>query len=93
MESLVFAVIAGLGSHSWWVFGGVFIGLPMLLAVPYLGALIIVLISGIYGVLAYSLASLLIPQQAGVIVATILVFLVALGVHFGAATHAKDLSR
>lgn len=91
-EIFLISVGLGLGVKSWWVFGGALVGLYIVLLVPYLGTVLLLLLSAIWGYIGWEIGSLFKNVGAQVVLGA-LAFLSGVGVHFSARQWFEDNSR
>jgi hypothetical protein len=72
-QFLILAIVAGLASESWWVFGGVFLGLPVAMLVPGLGTLLVVALTAGWGYCGYHVGDWVSSgDTGGIVVITII---------------------
>ena len=90
VEISIIAIIIGICMQSWWWFGGSLVGLFILLAIPYLGAVLCVVLSLAWGVIGYAIGDWLISNAAGWVIG-ILAVISGLAVHFSGRQWMKDL--
>ncbi len=81
LEEFVSAVIIGIMTHSLWVGVIAFFVIGFLWAVPVIGKILIFAFSGIYGVAAYAILSLLCVPSALCFGVAALIFLSSVGAH------------
>jgi hypothetical protein len=88
-EILCIAIVAGMLCRSWWTFGGVFIGLCIILYIPVLSGILLVILSLFWGFFGYALGALF-QSTAAMVVLGILGFFTGLGVHLSGRQWARD---
>lgn len=89
-ELFIIAVICGAVWKSWWIFGGVWVGLSLLLSVKVLNKVMCVLLSLGWAVGGLAVGMIFGSDAASYVLA-LLAFLAGLGVHFGALQYHNDL--
>ncbi|WP_222622704.1 hypothetical protein [Ramlibacter albus] len=89
-QVFIAACIAGYLASSWWVFGGVFVGLAVLANIPYLGKLVGFAMAVAFGVLVYYVCKELGSPEAGYVIGGI-VFLGFLAANMAMSRHLGDL--
>lgn len=89
-EIFIIAILAGLFKESWWWFGGTFIGLAILLSIPFLGTAFCIVLSLLWGIIGYSFGAMLSDAAAWVI--GILSFMAGLGIHFSGRQGIQDMN-
>jgi cation transport ATPase len=79
LEILVFSVILGIHFKSWWVFGGSLIGFIVCYLLPYIGVILSIGFSVLWGYLAY----LFLDNFSSTIrtIGVVLAFIMSLGMH------------
>jgi hypothetical protein len=89
----IFLIAAGLGFYmsSWYVFGGVLIGLMIALFIPYISILLMLLLSISWGVIGYWLGQFFSVEASYVLAG--LGFIMGLGVHFAALEWSQDIGK
>ncbi|MBR6444887.1 MAG: hypothetical protein IKS94_00400 [Prevotella sp.] len=85
----IIAIALGFVFKSWWVGLGVFVGLGVLLMIPYVGTLVCLLLSIMYAYIGYVAGSYLFGTSAGWVIA-ILVGIGSLGINFSSRDWLKD---
>lgn len=89
-EIFIIAAVIGLVEQSWWYFGGILLGLSILLNIPFFGALLCILLSIAWGVIGFFIGSLLDSDAASWVIG-ILAFIAGLGIHFSGKQWFNDL--
>ena len=90
-EIVIIAIIVGVVQQSWWWFGGSLVGLLLLLAIPYVGSLLCIILSLAWGVIGYVIGINFISDNAAWVMG-ILATLAGLGIHFSGREWFKDLN-
>lgn len=89
-EILLIAIGLGILYKSWWVFGGVLLGLFTLMHIPFLGTLFLLCLSLVLGVIGWAFG-LMAESLGAQVVLALLGFLAGVGIHFSARQHLEDL--
>lgn len=89
-EIFIIAVVIGLTKQSWWYFGGILLGLSILLGIPFLGALLCILLSIAWGIIGFFIGSLFDSNAASWVIG-ILAFIAGLSIHFSGKQWLNDL--
>jgi len=89
-EIILISIGYGLAEKSWYIFGGVFLGLIFILQIKVLSYLLLILLSIVWGAIGYGLGTIFGSTEA-MVVLSILGFLLGLGVHFSALEGYEDL--
>lgn len=90
VEIAIVAIIAGYAYKSWWVFGGVLLGLIIGLVIPGVAIFVAIGFSIAWGFIGYAIGSWFSGQAA--IVLAIIGFLAGLGLHLSAIEWAQDIA-
>ncbi|MBQ3754243.1 MAG: zinc ribbon domain-containing protein [Prevotella sp.] len=91
VQIFIIAIIMGFACKSWWVGGGVFIGLSILMLIPYIGQVVCVILSLLYAYIGYLLGEHFFSSEAGWVIA-IFVGLGSLGVNLSSRQWLSDVS-
>lgn len=92
IEIIFMSIILGWGFHSWWVFGGVFLGTMTALAASKIFANVLCLAFSLFwGFIGYGIGTLFHSPGAKVVLA-IIAFVGTLGVHLSAVEWHSDMS-
>lgn len=89
-EIAIIAIVAGIYTKSWLIFGATFVGLAAALAFPIVAIPLMVLLSIGWGVIGYSIGSLVGSKDASVVLG-IIGLLAGLGVHMAAIKWVEDI--
>lgn len=90
-QVVVASAIAGFATKSWWVFGGVFLGLAIVAQIPFIGKLVGLVMAAASALLVYGVCQHFgAPEAAGYVLGG-LVFLATLGANLAMSQHVKDL--
>ena len=89
-EIFIIAVVCGLYFTSWWVFGGVLLGLIIGLFIPQVAIPFIILLSVGWGAVGYGIGSMFGSTGASIVLGVI-GLLAGVGSHLGALQWAKDV--
>jgi len=89
-EIFIIAIGLGLFAQSWWVFGGVFLGLIISLFIPKVSIILMIAFSLCWAVIGYGFGSLFGSVGASIVL-SILGLISGLGLHFSALEWAQDL--
>lgn len=84
------AIGLGLFAQSWWVFGGVLLGLLLAILIPGIAIVLMVAFSLAWGAIGYAIGTLFDSFGASVVLC-IIGFLFGLGVHLSALEWAQDV--
>lgn len=82
VQALIIGVLLGIAYKSWWIGGGTFLGLLILLQIPFVGTFICILLSLIYGFIGYTIGTHFFSTSAGWVI----------GIFVGLGTLAMNLS-
>jgi hypothetical protein len=91
VQALIIGVLLGIAYKSWWIGGGTFFGLLILLQIPYIGTFICILLSLIYGFIGYIIGTHFFSTSAGWVIG-IFVGLGTLAMNLSSKQWIKDLS-
>lgn len=92
LQVLVVATAAGWHYQSWFVFGGVLLGLFVLVAIPVVGQIVGVLLAAAFGLIGYYLGNWSWGREAGYFFG-IVWFLMGIGANFGAAEYFRSIAK
>ena len=90
LQIFIIAVIMGFAYKSWWIGGGVLIGLNILLLIPYIGQVVCVILSLLYAYIGYLLGERFFSSEAGWVIA-IFVGLGSLGINLSSRQWLRDV--
>lgn len=82
IQAFIIGVLMGLAFKSWWIGGGVILGLLILLQIPYIGTFICILLSITYAYIGYKFGTHFFSTSAGWVI----------GIFVGFSTLAMNLS-
>lgn len=90
----IFLIAGGLGlyTESWWVFGGLFIGLIIGLFIPFVAIPLMILLSLCWGAIGFGIGTLF-GSTAAAAVLGIIGLLAGAGVHMAALEWTKDIGK
>ncbi len=92
-EILIIAILSGLAFQSWWVFGGVILGLPIMLGFRVLALVLCVLLSLVWGAIGFGIGAVIGGgSMSASIVIGILGILAGLGTHLSALEWTEDIA-
>ena len=89
-EIAIVAIIAGFMYHSWWVFGGVLLGLIIGIIIPGVAIFVAIGFSIAWGFIGYTIGSMF-SNEASIVLA-IIGFLAGLGLHLSGIEWAQDVA-
>ena len=89
-EIFIIAAIIGLAEQSWWYFGGILLGLSILLSIPFLGALLCILLSIAWGIIGFFIGSFLDSDAASWVIG-IFAFIAGLAINLSGKQWLNDL--
>ena len=91
LEILILSIAAGFETSSWWVFGGVFLGLLTVINIPQLVEFICWIAAIAWGVIGFGIGKSLIEDTGAAVVLFIILGLVSYGVHKAAIQYFNDV--
>lgn len=91
IQAFVIGILLGIAYKSWWIGGGTFIGLLILLQIPYIGTFVCIILSLIYAFIGYTLGTTFFSTNAGWVIG-IFVGLSTLAMNLSSKQWIKDLS-
>ena len=91
LEILILSIAAGFETSSWWVFGGVFLGLLTVINIPQLVEFICWIAAIAWGVIGFGIGMSLIEDTGAAVVLFIILGLVSYGVHKAAIQYFNDV--
>ena len=90
IEVFVISIVAGLYYSSWWVFGGVLLGLIIAVFIKILSVPLTLAFSACWGYIGYMIGSYFESRSASIVLA-IIGFLAGLGCHLAACEWVRDI--
>jgi len=91
-QSLIIGAAVGGSYESWYWFVGIVLGGWVLLAIPYVGKLMAILLSAAWGAVAAAVAAHFTENdQTAMVVSGIVVFMLAAGINVAGVDHLKDV--
>ena len=91
-EIILLSIAVGIGTQSWWWFGGIFLGSFIIICIPILNIIFSIFMSILWGVIGYALGEGIGANGANWVIA-IIATLIAGGMHMGAIEYAVDIDR
>ena len=85
----IIAIVLGIIYKSWWIGLGAFIGLGVLIFIPYIGIIVCILMSGLYAFIGFKIGAFFFSNEAGWVIA-ILVGIGSLGINLSSRKWLKD---
>lgn len=90
-EIFIVSIVVGITMQSWWWFGGILLGLIIMLFIRPLAMVLMILLSACWGLIGYGIGSIFNSTGAMIILALI-GFLAGLGVHLSGLQWARDIA-
>jgi len=91
-QILLVAIAIGVYKESWLVFGGIFLGLMLVLMIPVIGKIVGVALACAFGAIGYTLGTDWWGQEAGYVVGAFF-FIVSIAASLGGIEYMNDISK
>ena len=90
-ESIILSISAGWAAHSWWCFGGVFLGLLIIIHVPQIVRFICWIAAIAWGAFGFWVGKSLVEDMGAAVVLFVVLGLAGYGIHAAGAQWFQDL--